>query len=388
MKVRCEYCGNYLSDTEERCPNCMAPNEHLKRVGNAVPQTIEELKLWYKEHNLPSEETTRFFIGKDIKESRAFGIYYDDKKGNYVVYKNKTTGERAVRYEGKDEAYAVNELYLKLKEEIQNQKSMNTSNHSLPSINNNYVKHKNHSGVLSFFKNLLIVLIAIGIIPAFCFFMDYKTRFHIGYYELNNQLLYLYKDCAKSHPISCEWYIYDAKTDIWSQAEGTIRTPKYGGRKWNKSNRLYKKYDVKTQYYEFDWYKELHPPTPDKGYYNYNGQTYYYYYGWYLYNNGWQKTNDLDGDIIYNPSSYYDSSATSDDTYSFEDSSYYSSHSDYDDDDDDDYWSNDYDDDDWDSGSDWDSSDSWDSGGTDWDSDWRIRMIDIFKDIMIWRLLL
>ena len=86
MKVRCEYCGNYLSDTEERCPNCMAPNEHLKRVGNAVPQTIEELKLWYKEHNLPSEETTRFFIGKDIKESRAFGIYYDDKKGNLRFY--------------------------------------------------------------------------------------------------------------------------------------------------------------------------------------------------------------------------------------------------------------------------------------------------------------
>ena len=125
MKIKCEYCGNYLSDTDEKCPNCMAPNEHLKRVGNEVPQTIDELKLWYGEHNLPPEETTRFFIGKDIKEPRAFGVYFDNQTGNYIVYKNKSTGERAIRYEGKDEAYAVNELYLKLKEEIQNQKQLN-----------------------------------------------------------------------------------------------------------------------------------------------------------------------------------------------------------------------------------------------------------------------
>ena len=124
MQLKCDYCGNYLSDTDERCPSCMAPNEHLKRQGNEVPQTIDELKIWYQEHNLPPEDVTRFFIGKDLKVPKAFGIYYDTRTGNYVVYKNKDTGERAVRYEGKDEAYAVNELYLKLKEEIIKQKDI------------------------------------------------------------------------------------------------------------------------------------------------------------------------------------------------------------------------------------------------------------------------
>lgn len=37
--------------------------------------------------------------------------------------KSKKNGLRAVRYEGNDEAYAVNELYLKIKERVEVQKS-------------------------------------------------------------------------------------------------------------------------------------------------------------------------------------------------------------------------------------------------------------------------
>lgn len=65
---------------------------------------------------------TSFFIGENYKEKIDFGIFYDEVSGNYVVYKNKDDGSRAIRYEGKDQTYAVNELYLKLKEEIQNKK--------------------------------------------------------------------------------------------------------------------------------------------------------------------------------------------------------------------------------------------------------------------------
>ena len=125
MKVKCRYCDSFISDTCERCPNCGAVNEELKRVGDGVPTTISELKKWYVDHNLPDEVVTRFFIGKDYKEARAFGIYYDESKDLYIVYKNKDNGERKIRYEGKDEKYAVNELYMKLKEEILNQKSLN-----------------------------------------------------------------------------------------------------------------------------------------------------------------------------------------------------------------------------------------------------------------------
>ncbi len=121
-QVKCEYCGNFIDDALATCPHCGAANAALARIVHDTPQTIEELQEWYQARNLPLEEVTRFFIGKNMKEPRAFGIYRDGK--NVVVYKNKSDGSRAVRYRGTDEAYGVNELYLRLKEEILHQKSM------------------------------------------------------------------------------------------------------------------------------------------------------------------------------------------------------------------------------------------------------------------------
>lgn len=120
MKIRCEYCDGYLEDTDENCPNCAAVNRHLKRNADGVPQTIEELITFASAKKLPLEEM-RFFLGKDIREPKAFGIY-KNADGDFVVYKNKSTGERVVRYEGKDEAYAVNEIYQKMRTEIIEQK--------------------------------------------------------------------------------------------------------------------------------------------------------------------------------------------------------------------------------------------------------------------------
>ena len=64
MKIKCTYCRAEINDYDEKCPNCGGQNHNLKRVGNEVPQTIEELKQWYQDMNLPPEEVTRFFIGK------------------------------------------------------------------------------------------------------------------------------------------------------------------------------------------------------------------------------------------------------------------------------------------------------------------------------------
>ena len=123
MKVKCEYCNGYIDESEEKCPTCGAPNKNFKRVANHTPTTIQELAQWYEDHDLPPYEVTRFFIGINNTEAKAFGIYKDESTGKFVVYKNKDTGERKIRYEGKDEKYAVNELYMKLKEEILNQKN-------------------------------------------------------------------------------------------------------------------------------------------------------------------------------------------------------------------------------------------------------------------------
>ena len=135
MKIKCDYCGSEVDDSLTNCPNCNAPLAHVNRTANGAPKTIEELKQWYKDRNLPDESITRFFIGKDVHEAKAFGIYKANN-GDFVVYKNKSDGSRAVRYQGCDEAYAVNELYQKLKVEISDQKAKDsyktssTSNYS------------------------------------------------------------------------------------------------------------------------------------------------------------------------------------------------------------------------------------------------------------------
>lgn len=130
MQIKCDYCGAYFADTEEQCPTCGAPNNQLRRTATSVPLTIEELQKFIAEKNIPAEKI-RFFIGVDYKEPKAFGIYKDEMTGNFVVYKNKSDGTRAVRYEGKDEAYAVNEIYQKLREEI----NRNNEQHGMPNAN-------------------------------------------------------------------------------------------------------------------------------------------------------------------------------------------------------------------------------------------------------------
>lgn len=130
MRVKCEYCHGEMDDKSPYCPNCGAPNHNIHQTVDGTPKTIEELKQWYIKRNLPPAETTRFFIGVDYKKPKAFGIYKDSNTGEFIVYKNKADGSRAIRYQGCDEAYAVNELYMKLKSEILNQKELNSQKRS------------------------------------------------------------------------------------------------------------------------------------------------------------------------------------------------------------------------------------------------------------------
>lgn len=184
MKIRCEYCNGFIDESEEKCPSCGAPNKDFKRVANQVPTTIQELEVWYRNHNLPSYEVTRFFIGIDYKEPKAFGIYKDEQTGKFIVYKNKDTGERKIRYEGKDEKYAVNELYMKLKEEILNQKSLNHNKHTYSKLLIRTVIVTTLLPIIS----ILLVLLLVSMAPK------------RGYYNINNQEYYY---------VGGDWYVYN-----------------------------------------------------------------------------------------------------------------------------------------------------------------------------------
>lgn len=195
MKIQCDYCDNTYEDTLPQCPYCEAPNPAHKQTKGA-PKTIEELKQWYKDRNLPPYETTRFFIGENHKGPKAFGIYQDPSSGDFVVYKNKGDGTRAERYRGGDEQYAVNELYQKLKDEIVHQKAQNTNtgrSNTKPSKNSGMT-----SGKLSFIIFAICLIIYI--------IWDYADSRHNGYYNYNDTVYYNYDN---------NWYYYDNDYDSW-----------------------------------------------------------------------------------------------------------------------------------------------------------------------------
>lgn len=340
MRVKCNYCGSMIEDTADKCPNCGATNDNLKRTANKTPKTIEELKQWYVDHNLPPEETTRFFIGKDYKFARAFGIYRDGDQ--VIVYKNKDDGSRAIRYSGPDEAYAVNELFLKLKSEILNQKANNQRGSHKGGGKKRAKKHSKFSDTLItllFVAVCLVLLFACHstwgariysvmasvVLGAFCF----TSAGNLSEKCKKDSLLYKALSFPKREVLRFGIYllIWLAILNIFISV---FFVPKY-----------YRYDDATYVKYKGGWYEY--------------SDSYYDYYS--------VDTYSLPVELYDHPSDFeyvwgddYDETEWSS-PIAFEDSDYY-----------DDHFSSSSDSSD--SGYDWGSSDSWDSGGSDWGSDW------------------
>lgn len=141
MKVKCEFCGNYFEDTEQNCPCCGGANTAVggHRFSNCVPKTIEELRLWAEQHNVPLAKM-QMYIGYNSHSPKCIGIYREGT--DVIVYKNKSDGTRAVRYQGSDEAYAVNEVYLKIKEMM----SMAAASKRTPGSNGSAASYGGYTG--------------------------------------------------------------------------------------------------------------------------------------------------------------------------------------------------------------------------------------------------
>ncbi|MBQ6464697.1 MAG: hypothetical protein IJJ43_00320 [Oscillospiraceae bacterium] len=313
MRVKCEYCGNFIEDTDAACPQCGAPNNQMQRSGSGVPKTIEELKAFCAARSLPLERM-RFFLGQDYRGPRAYGVYRDGD-GCFVVYKNKSDGSRAVRYRGTDEAYAVNEIYQKLKSEVAQQRSYQASRgapardrYKNPNNPYNYPSgsYQTRSGSGQRARGVSsrrrrkrrpLLWIIVGFI-VFCMIYSQigDKRPGQGYYNYNGNYYYSQND---------QWYAYDDVLSDWILTDV--------------DDELENNY---SEYYESSSYSD-----------------------------------DYGIDSFYS-SGYYDPDAGSSSSYGSDyDYDYDYSYDDYDSD-----WDDDYD---WD----WGGSD-WDSGGSDWDSDW------------------
>ena len=205
MKVKCNYCDQLIEDKLNYCPYCGGSMPTANRTASDQPKTIEELKAWYTAHKLPPENITRFFIGKDIKEPKAFGIYKSET-GDFVVYKNKANGERAVRYQGSDEGYAVNELYQRLRAEIADQKS-----HAADKRPSQPARKKSKNSlsligkILGFFlfTRFGLTLLVFLILFVMAMLDNSPSR---GYYRYNGNDYYYQ---------SGSWYSYDSGYDTW-----------------------------------------------------------------------------------------------------------------------------------------------------------------------------
>ena len=219
MKIKCEYCDSMINDSMEKCPFCGATNENVVRSTPDQPTTIEGLKQWYRDRGLPPYDVTRFFIGENHIGAKAFGIYADGD--NFIVYKNKADGSRAIRYKGTDEAYAVNELLQRLKQEIIEQKvhnisnarNSNTSTSGYESSRSNGRKSGYGKFLLKYVFILMTIQFAISLVVLFVtFWSGHSNLAKDGYYRYNNHVYY--HDSYKSEEA---WYTFDDYSDKWTR---------------------------------------------------------------------------------------------------------------------------------------------------------------------------
>lgn len=214
MKIRCNWCDNWISETDETCPHCGGVNAGFKRQAVGVPQTMEELKAWAGKHGLPLAQM-RTYIGEDYTGARAFGIYKDGATGNFIVYKNRADGTRVIRYEGPDEAYAVNELYQKMKERVSIQKGRQ----AVPAATKSPAPPKRRNRFGSVVKWMLIswvvsmaFAVIMNVIPLLIFGMMGRGP-STGYYHYGNEMYY-WQGTTDS------WYIYDGTG--WDSYHGDL----------------------------------------------------------------------------------------------------------------------------------------------------------------------
>ena len=204
----CEYCGQQIPDNAPGCPYCGAGQKRNGTQMTRIPETIEELRAFCEYHKMPLQKM-HFYIGEDYHGARAFGIYRKEN-GDCVVYKNKSDGSRAVRYEGPNEKRAVRELYEKLKSEtdLRRAPSKSVKRSSGPSENTASHQKKKTSTPWNTITDTFIFLWK----PIVVFFVIMLFALSIirgpnrGYYSYQGSTYYYQND---------SWYLYSLLADTW-----------------------------------------------------------------------------------------------------------------------------------------------------------------------------
>lgn len=211
-----------------------------------TPRTIEELKQWSEERNLPLNQM-RTYIGENVSFPCAYGIYKDPYTGEFVVYKNKDTGERAIRYKGYDEAFAVNELWQKMKERIRVQKSVKVTHGTK-------VKRgrRDYSGLWLILGYFFLAFLCNGLIHTF------RSSKHKGYYDYNGVTYY--------YSANSNWYYYDEDYDDWFSTTLNKDLWDYEDAYYSKSYEDNEYYSDWTESSRYDWESSYYDDSDDYDY--------------------------------------------------------------------------------------------------------------------------
>lgn len=192
---RCPHCGALILPRENFCRQCgaalngQAPEPAPAWRPGEVPATIEALRQYCAYNQMPLDKM-RFFVGEDYKQPRAFGIYRDGDQ--FVVYKNKSDGSRAVRYHGPDEAHAVSELYQKLLDECHQRDIWPDGKPA------DYEKRQRRSRRRFILLIVCIIALFMGI-TALTMWHDSRVHARDGYYRSGDDFYYRYGN---------DWYDY------------------------------------------------------------------------------------------------------------------------------------------------------------------------------------
>ena len=197
----CPVGGTAVRSDESQCPCCGEENE--------APKTIEELKEYCENRGMPLSRM-RFFIGDNYEKPKAFGIYEDG--GRYIVYKNKANGERATRYSGPDEAYAVGELFRKLLDECY-KRDIYPDGRPAETVPCSVVAGtaggaSRNGKQMSRGKIAALIVLILCVITLICIFSTFDWSFRSyenGYYKLNDSY-YLKKGSYWFFGGSSDWY--------------------------------------------------------------------------------------------------------------------------------------------------------------------------------------
>ena len=219
MDKKMVYRPDLAEDATEFCPLCgapVAPEEKSEPEASpaqpeTAPRTVEELLALCASFEA-DPAAYHFYIGEDEKDAVGYGLFVDEF-GDYVFYHNHRNQQRSIRYKGRDEAYAVGELYRRMKEArvfyrpVSRQEEGGERRH--------HHSHSGQSGRQRRKARRIRLAVAIGAAVVVCCVAAVVLRWRAlqpkdGYYHCQGRYYYL-----QQH----QWYAYDSVMDNWEKTD-------------------------------------------------------------------------------------------------------------------------------------------------------------------------